>query len=466
MLLEPGLEHVVDHALDHRPHLGGDELVLGLRGEFRVGHLDRQNRGEALAAIVAGERHLLLARDAAGFGVTGDLAGERAAEAGQVGAAVALRDVVGEAEHGLVVAVVPPQRALDAGAVALGLHHDRLRHQRRLVAVQIFDEGLDAALVAHLLALLDRVAHIGEHDGDAGIQKCEFAQPVLQRGEVELRHGEGFLRRQEGHLGAALVTRGADHGERGCRLAVAELHEMLQAVAPDGDLEPSRERVDHGDADAVQAAGHLVGVLVEFSAGVQLGHDDLGGGHAFALVDVGRDAAAVVAHRAGTVGIERDHDFLGEAGESLVDRIVDDLVDHVMQAGAVVGVADIHARPLAHGVEPLEHLDRFRVVIGGCEGGLLTDRFGHARSFPIACKKRLRISLSCTPKRTCVQSKVDAIKILLNRHFSRIREPKKNSSNRAAASGAREPPRKAESSGEYSAGTSCRRTRFGSRIGT
>ena len=44
MLLEPGAEGVVDEALDHRPNLGGDQLVLGLRGEFRVGHLDREDR--------------------------------------------------------------------------------------------------------------------------------------------------------------------------------------------------------------------------------------------------------------------------------------------------------------------------------------------------------------------------------------------------------------------------------------
>ena len=31
-----------------------------------------------------------------------------------------------------------------------------------------------------------------------------------------------------------------------------------------------------------------------------------------------------------------------------------------MQAGAVVGVADIHARPLAHGIEAAQHLDRIR----------------------------------------------------------------------------------------------------------
>ena len=64
---------------------------------------------------------------AALLGIAGDLAGQRAAKAGKVGAAVALRDGVGEAEHGLVVAVVPPQRAFDRDAVALGLDHDRAR---------------------------------------------------------------------------------------------------------------------------------------------------------------------------------------------------------------------------------------------------------------------------------------------------------------------------------------------------
>ena len=206
-------------------------------------------------------------------------------------------------------------------------------------------------------------------------------------------HREGLLRRQERDLGAALVVGGADDRERRDGLAVAELHEVFLAVAPDGELEPGRERIDDGNADAMQAARNLVGVLVELSAGVELRHDDFGRRHALALVDVGRDAAAVVAHGAGAVGIERDHDVLGEARQRLVDGVVDDLVDHVVQAGAVVGVADIHARPLAHGIEPLEHLDRFRVVVGGCNGGWFTDGFGHAEDLRIACEKGIEITL-------------------------------------------------------------------------
>jgi hypothetical protein len=45
--------------------------------------------------------------------------------------------------------------------------------------------------------------------------------------------------------------------------------------------------------------------------------------------------------------------MLGVAGQRFVDGVVDDLVDHVMQARAVVGVADIHAGPFAHRIEPL-----------------------------------------------------------------------------------------------------------------
>ena len=171
--------------------------------------------------------------------------------------------------------------------------------------------------------------------------------------------------------------------ERRHRIAMGEFDEMLLAVAPDPQLQLARQRVDDGDADAVQAAGNLVGVLVEFSAGVQLGHDDLGRGNAFALVDVDRNAAAVVAHGDRAVGVEDDFDRGGVAGERFVDGVVDDLVDHVVQAGTVIGVADIHARPLAHGIEALQHPDRFRAVfdrngmlsVGRC----LPGRFCHVR---------------------------------------------------------------------------------------
>jgi hypothetical protein len=135
-----------------------------------------------------------------------------------------------------------------------------------------------------------------------------------------------------------------------------------EAVAADLDVQVLRERVDHGDADAVQAAGHLVAAAVaELAAGVQHGEHDLEGGPALLLHDVDRDPAAVVGHGDGGVRVDDHRDGVAVTGQRLVDGVVDDLVDEVVQA-AHAGRADVHARALADGLEALEDRDVLGVV--------------------------------------------------------------------------------------------------------
>ena len=165
---------------------------------------------------------------------------------------------------------------------------------------------------------------------DAGVEEGELAQAMLERRVVVFDHLEGFGRGEERHLGTAPALCLADHLERRYGIAMGELDQVLLVLAPDPQLQLARQRVDDGDANAVQTAGNLVGVLVELTAGMQLGHDDLGCRHAFTLVDVDRNAAAVIAHRDGIVGVEHHLDAARIAGECFVDRIVDDLVDHVV----------------------------------------------------------------------------------------------------------------------------------------
>jgi len=50
------------------------------------------------------------------------------------------------------------------------------------------------------------------------------------------------------------------------------------------------------------------------------------------------------------------------AGQGLVDAVVDDLIDHVMQPRAVIGIPDIHAGALAHRIQAFENLDRIRAI--------------------------------------------------------------------------------------------------------
>ena len=190
--------------------------------------------------------------------------------------------------------------------------------------------------------------------------------------------------------------------ERRVGVAVGEAHLVDLAVAADLELQPVRKGVDHRDADAVQAARDLVGILVEFPAGMELGHDDLGRRDAFAGVDVGGDAAAVVddGHRA--VGIERHRDEVGMAGQRLVDGVVDDLVDHVVQARAVIGVADVHAGALAHRVEALEDLDGIGAIFVGIVGRRL-DGSGVLKKAPNQAAKPRSQSSSGSAESTQVE---------------------------------------------------------------
>ena len=79
-------------------------------------------------------------------------------------------------------------------------------------------------------------------------------------------------------------------------------------VAPDLQLEPLRQRVDHRDADAVQAARDLVAVVVELAASVQHREHDFGRRLA-ALVHDRRGCRAVVDNRDRVVDVDRDVDL-------------------------------------------------------------------------------------------------------------------------------------------------------------
>ena len=198
--------------------------------------------------------------------------------------------------------------------------------------------------------------------GEAAVEVRQLAQPLGQDLEAELGPLEDLRVGLERHLGAASL-RHADRRQLGRRIAAPVLLVVGLAVALDLQLQPLRQRVDHRDADAVQTARDLVARVVELPAGVQLGHDQLGRRSLLDRVLADRDAAAVVLDGDRAVEVDHHVDAIAEAGQRLVDRVVDDLVDHVVQAGAVIGVADVHPGTLANGLEALEDLDVLFVVL-------------------------------------------------------------------------------------------------------
>jgi hypothetical protein len=366
VFLQELLQTCTERALNNRPDLGTDQLFLGLRGKARVRHLDRQHRDHAFAHIVAGQRHLRLLGDAALLDVVAQRAGQRGAETDQVGTAVLLRNIVGEAEHRFLIGIGPLQGDVDGNAVHFAGHRDDIRVQRRLQLRQVLDEGADATFVLeHILADIlaaGAAALIDQRDLDAGIEERQFAQPLRQDVVVELDVAEDLHRRLEAQQGAALV-RSFELLERIQRLAERVFLLVVIAIAPDFQPQVLGKCIDHRHANAMQAAGNFIAVVVELTAGMQHGHDDFGCGDAFFLVNIDRDTASVVGYSNRAVFENLDDHIVGVPGQRFVDGVVHHLEHHVMQAGAVVDVADVHARALAHRLEAAQDGDFAGIVI-------------------------------------------------------------------------------------------------------
>src|SRR5690606_29947602 len=108
-----------------------------------------------------------------------------------------------------------------------------------------------------------------------------------------------------------------------------------------------------------------VAAAAELAAGVQHGQHDLDGRlRGVGRVRVDGDTAAVVDHAQRAVFEDRHVDRVAVAGQRLIDRVVDDLVDKVVQA-PLTSRADVHAGTFAHRLETFEHLDVAGPVLAG-----------------------------------------------------------------------------------------------------
>ena len=364
MFFQPFLQFGADDALNHRTHFGGNQLVLGLGRELRIRHFDGKHAGQTFAHVFAGDQVLVFFQKVVFRNIVVDGTGQRGTETGQMGTAVFLRNVVGKAEHAFIVGVGPLQRRFDLNVtVAVGAgKSDNAFVQRRFRLVDVVDERGQAAFIMHNRFPRLAAPVVDQFEINAGIEERLFADASFQRVEIKFGHGKGFRRRQEGHFRSVAAVGVADNFQMLDHVAVGKGNHMLVPFAPDAQFKPGGKRVDDGNADPVQTARNLVGIVVELAARVQLGHNHFRRGNAFFLVHAYRNAATVVADGGGTVGIEDDFGFVAIAGERLVDRVVQHFVNHVVKAGAVIGVADIHARAFANRVQPAQDFDRIGIV--------------------------------------------------------------------------------------------------------
>src|SRR4030095_1097213 len=130
----------------------------------------------------------------------------------------------------------------------------------------MLDQRERAAVVLELVGLA--VALVIDGDENSAVEERELAQPLRQGVEAVFRCLENLRVGFESNLRATSLSGACDFERFDWRPTLVALLIDL-AIAPDLEIEPLRQRVHHGYADAVQPARHLVRGVLELTAGVQ-----------------------------------------------------------------------------------------------------------------------------------------------------------------------------------------------------
>ena len=166
-----------DDFLDRATDFGRDQLVFRLGAEFRFRDFYRKHTGESLTHIVAGNVNLGFFGQLVFLDVAVDNACHRGTQAGQMGTAITLRNIVRETKHLFVVRIVPLHRNIDVnrcsqlGHPFAGCLKNR-RVQDAFAAIDIFDESARAAFVGKNFFLAGTL--VGQANTDAIVQKRQF----------------------------------------------------------------------------------------------------------------------------------------------------------------------------------------------------------------------------------------------------------------------------------------------------
>ena len=357
----------------HRPNPGGGaaagEPFLGLAGELGLADFDGQHILHVLPNVLGGQFDMTrqqlmnLAELAQGLH-------QPAAQAIDVGAAQGRGNEIGEGlGHGAAAFRLPDQSQLDFALLVAVMQQIGQLRQTGAGAELFAEVGAEALVIVPVLAVAAEL--VVKVDVQAGAEHGLGPQRFGQAGQVEAGLDKIVFVHPEAHLGAAGV--GFRHRpERLHHRAAGTGQGEALAVAPDGNFQAPGQGIDHGNADAVQAAAELVVLAVEFAAGVEPGQDKFDGGNALLGVNVGGNAPAVVAHRQGAVGVEPHVNFRAEAGQGLIDGVVDDLLGQMVGAAGV----GVHIRPDFHRVQAAQ----YHHLLGGVgffHGNFLANKGGH-----------------------------------------------------------------------------------------
>ena len=113
----------------------------------------------------------------------------------------------------------------------------------------------------------------------------------------------------------------------------------------------------------METARHFVGVRIKFATRVKRRHDDFSCRFAFFFMKINRNTTTIVPDCDAIVGVNHYIHACAVPGKRFVDRVVNELLHHVLQTCAILGITDVHPRPTPHSVKSMQDFDAIRGVI-------------------------------------------------------------------------------------------------------
>ena len=106
----------------------------------------------------------------------------------------------------------------------------------------------------------------------------------------------------------------------------------------------------------VQTTRYFIAIFIEFTAGVQHRQNDFESRFALFLVHIGGDTSTVIFDCDRVVLVDGYLDIGAIARQSLVDRVVDNLIDQVVQT-LLAHITNIHCGSFANCFKTFQHLN-------------------------------------------------------------------------------------------------------------
>ena len=125
------------------------------------------------------------------------------------------------------------------------------------------------------------------------------------------------------------------------------------AFPANGEAKGLGERIHHRNPHAVKPTGHLVAIVIELTAGMKDGHDDLSRGNTLLRVQIDGNTPAVIPDGDRFPFMHNHRNFRAVSREGLIDGVIYKLLNHVVQARAVIRIADVHTGALTHRIKAL-----------------------------------------------------------------------------------------------------------------